>query len=42
MLNCLEKKMEVGYRKYCRDDNINNGFCDVNECLVYEFKCYFM
>lgn len=40
--NCLEKKMEVGHRKYCRDDNINNGFCDVNECPVHEFKCYFM
>lgn len=40
--NCSGNKVQRGNRKYCRDENINNGFCNVNDCPVQEFKCYFL
>lgn len=34
--------MQAGQRKYCDDENINNGFCNVNYCPLNDFKCYYM
>lgn len=34
--------MVVGNRKFCRYNNVNNGFCVINACQVHGFKCYYM
>lgn len=38
---CTGDKMQVGHRKFCNDENINDGFCYVNDCPVH-CKCYLM
>lgn len=34
--------MVAGNRKFCRDNNVNNGFFVFNACQVHGFKCYNM
>lgn len=31
---CLGNDVQRGNKKYCRDENINNGYCNVNDCFV--------
>lgn len=40
--SCTGEEMVVGNRKFCRDKNVNNGFCVINACQVHGFKCYYM
>lgn len=40
--SCSGSTMQAGQRKYCDDENINNGFCNVNYCPLNDFKCYYM
>lgn len=39
---CAGNTVQRGNMEYCRDENINNGFCNVNDCPVQEYKCYFI
>lgn len=40
--SCTGKEMVVGNRQFCRDNNVNYGFCVINACQVHGFKCYYM
>lgn len=40
--SCTGKEMVVGNRNFCRDNNVNYGFCVINACQVHGFKCYYM
>lgn len=40
--SCPGNETQAGQRKYCEDENINNGFCDVSYCPLNDFKCYYM
>lgn len=40
--SCSGTEMQIGDRKFCKDKNVNIGFCLVNVCPVHGFKCYYM
>lgn len=40
--SCSGKEMQVGDRKFCKDESVNNGYCVTNECPKHIFKCFYM
>nr|XP_022300818.1 proprotein convertase subtilisin/kexin type 5-like [Crassostrea virginica] len=39
---CQGKIMQNRKIKYCEDDNINNGFCKIDQCQSSKMKCFYM
>ncbi|XP_048739815.2 proprotein convertase subtilisin/kexin type 5-like [Ostrea edulis] len=40
--NCPGKSSQTGNTKYCKEEGLNDGFCDVNNCPLPKYKCYYM
>lgn len=40
--SCPTNKIQKGDILFCKDDNINDGFCENKQCLSAELRCYFM